>query len=362
MWEQERNGKLYLCERAYEPLTGRQHVVTVKIAKDTASARKEAQKRLTEKLEEYKPKRLHLSDIIALYEKEMERTVRDSTYARNCCSLKTMMKILDDIYVDALTAGYVRAKLIESGKSNTAMNELLKRFKAMLMWAYRNDFMGREVVDKLTLFRDETKKERIADKYLEKSELQALLKAFDLDRWRLLTEFLALTGLRIGEATALDAEDVTAEYINVTKSYSENFSRVGDTKTPCSVRQVYIQPELAECIRKIRICMLKQKLMFRYEDRGYFFSGIDGDRVGYAAYCKALREATQKAGIQKNVTPHALRHTMTSLFAEAGVPLEVISRRLGHESSELTRNIYLHITKEHQHKDNAHIESVTLLA
>ena len=35
MWEQNRNGTLYLCERAYEPLTGRAHTVSVKIAKDT---------------------------------------------------------------------------------------------------------------------------------------------------------------------------------------------------------------------------------------------------------------------------------------------------------------------------------------
>lgn len=107
---------------------------------------------------------------------------------------------------------------------------------------------------------------------------------------------------------------------------------------------------------------MKQKLMFGYEDKGYFFTGIDGGRVGYAAYKARLAEAAEKAGIEKHVTPHILRHTMTSLFAEAGVPLEVLSRRLGHESSDMTKNIYLHITKIHKEQDNQKVKGVTLLA
>ena len=362
MWEQTKNNTLYLCERAYEPLTGRPRVVTVKIAKDTASARKEAQRRLQSKLDEYKPKRLHLSDLIERYQAEQIKTVRESTYKRNCCSLATMLSILDDVYVDALTAGYIRDRLIKSGKENVTLNELLKRFKSFLRWAYRNDYIGREVSDKLTMFPDQTVREKVADRYLEKDELQTLLGAFDLERWRLLTEFQALSGLRIGETIALENTDVDSEYIHVTKTYNEGLSLLGEPKTATSVRDVYIQPELAECIRKIRICMAKQRLMYGYEDQGHFFSGIDGGRIGYAAYLKKLREAAQKAGIEKTVTPHILRHTMTSLFAEAGVDISIISARLGHEDSQITRRIYMHITKTMKKKYNDAVAGVTLLA
>lgn len=362
MWEQKRNGSLYLCERVYEPLTGHARTVSVKIAKDTSTARKEAQKRLQTKLEKSKPNRMRLSDLIKLYEAELERTVRESTYARNCCSLNTMLGILDDVYLEYLTAGYVRTKLLATGRKNNSMNELLKRFKAMLMWGYRNDFIERDVADKLTLFRDDTKKDRIADKFLEKEELQKLIETFDIERWALTTEFLALTGLRFGECAGLNTEDIGQEYISVTKSWSENFRTLGDPKTKSSIREIYIQPELAEVIKKIRICMMRQKMMFGYKDKGYFLTGADGDRIGYAAYSKQLAIAAKKAGIEKHVTPHVLRHTMTSLFAEAGVPLEVISRRLGHDSSELTRSIYLHITKTHKENDNKEVRGVTLLA
>ena len=363
MWEQTRDGSLYLCERAYEPLTGRSRTISVKISKNTAAGRKEALQRLQEKLNDDAPKtRMHLSELIELYEKDLYKTVRYSTYKRNCCSLKTMLEIVDDIYIDHMTSGYVRSKLVDSGKDNGTLNELIKRFKSMLMWAYRNDYLGREVADKLTKFPDKTKKQKIKDKYLEKEELHAIIEAMELERHKLLTEFLALTGLRFGECAALDNVDVGPEYISVTKSYSENFHLLGDPKTESSIREVYIQPELEGVIKRIRVCMAKQRMKFGYEDHGYFFAGPDGDRIGYAAYNKCLKLAAKKAGIDRNITPHVLRHTMVSLFSAAGVPLEIIRRRCGHESSQITSDIYMHITKTHRIIDAKTIKDVTLLA
>ena len=107
---------------------------------------------------------------------------------------------------------------------------------------------------------------------------------------------------------------------------------------------------------------MRQRMMFGYEDQGYFLSGIDGGRVGYAAYNKYLKEIAKKTVPDKDVTPHALRHTMTSLFAEAGIPLDVISRRLGHESSDITKRIYLHITETRKIQENQQVSSITLLA
>lgn len=39
-----------------------------------------------------------------------------------------------------------------------------------------------------------------------------------------------------------------------------------------------------------------------------------------------------------------LRHTHTSLLAEAGIPLHIIQKRLGHNDESITKAIYLHIT------------------
>lgn len=51
------------------------------------------------------------------------------------------------------------------------------------------------------------------------------------------------------------------------------------------------------------------------------------------------------AELNTNLSPHSLRHTHTSLLAEAGVSLVQIMQRLGHSDDATTKNIYLHVTK-----------------
>ncbi|TJY37549.1 hypothetical protein E5161_20555 [Cohnella pontilimi] len=49
--------------------------------------------------------------------------------------------------------------------------------------------------------------------------------------------------------------------------------------------------------------------------------------------------------LPNHFSPHSLRHTHTSLLAEAGVPIEEAAERLGHKNDRITRAIYLHVTK-----------------
>jgi integrase len=363
MWYQEKKNGTYLQERVRDPLTGRSRIVSVKVSGNGNKARKEAQRRLQEKIDGFQPQRLHLSDLKQYYLDEHKRSVRESTYTRDEYALNAMLKITDDIYVDQMTAGYIRRKMIESGKENGTLNELIKRFRTFLFWAYRNDYIpDRSIPDKLTLFPDKTAREKIANKFLEKSELHALVKAMDNERWKLLTEFLALSGLRVGEAIALTDDAVESEYIHVTETYSEQLALLGPAKTATSIRDVYIQPELAGVIRKIRVYMKKQRMRYGYEEPGYFFVSQYGKRIGYAAYNHYLKDTAKLIVPDKDVSPHTLRHTMTSLFAEAGIPLDVISRRLGHENSDITKRIYLHITETRKVQENLQVSTVTLLA
>ena len=85
-----------------------------------------------------------------------------------------------------------------------------------------------------------------------------------------------------------------------------------------------------------------------------------GDRLYYRAYNKYLRELSKRIP-GRFITPHALRHTHVSLMAEAGMDLEAISRRLGHEDSKVTREIYYHVTKKQKEKDREQIKDICLL-
>src|SRR5690554_5244897 len=86
-----------------------------------------------------------------------------------------------------------------------------------------------------------------------------------------------------------------------------------------------------------------------YYDKDFVFAQEDEENAGYPPYIKliAIRMARllRLSDLKTELTPHSLRHTHTSLLAEAGVSLEQIMARLGHKDDDTTKNIYLHVTK-----------------
>ena len=46
----------------------------------------------------------------------------------------------------------------------------------------------------------------------------------------------------------------------------------------------------------------------------------------------------------RRITVHGLRHTWATLALEAGVPTKIVSERLGHSSTNITENVYSHVT------------------
>jgi integrase len=78
-----------------------------------------------------------------------------------------------------------------------------------------------------------------------------------------------------------------------------------------------------------------------YHDQGFVF--ITEDYPGFPIYIKKIesrmRRILEAAGLDINLTPHSLRHTHTSLLAEAGVGLQEIMNRLGHKDDDTTKSL-----------------------
>ena len=369
MWiEPLNNGKYRACERYTDPLTDKSRKISVTIEKDTKSTRKAAQEILREKIEQachvVEHKSVTLEELAEAYRKDQKKTVRESTYTRNYFAIETIIGILGkDCIVSKLTAPYVRKKLLDTGKEAGTLNEHLKRYKAMIRWGYRNDLVSDiAYLDKLPNFKTTPHRESIQDKYLEAEELKRLTDGMTVLLWRLLTEFLALSGLRIGEAIALTVSDIdfTAKSIHVDKAYDSVNENVSYTKNSSSIRDVAMQPELERVCRSIITEMNKTRLRHGLAKSKLFMFDHDGQYIDYYAYNKYLRENSLRI-LGRAITPHVLRHTHASLLMEKGVPIDVISRRLGHENSRITREIYLHVTKKLKEKDDEMIRAVSLL-
>ena len=350
----------YLIEYYTDPNTGVRKRISVKLSSDSEKAKQDAIKRLTDKLERIQDKRVKLSECVALWLKEGERAIKPSTHRKYRITFESIQNIIGDAYMDKITAGYIRQKFIDSGENNRTLNGYLKVFKTFWRWAYRSDFVkSLDVAEKLQAFQDSPKRERIQDKYLEPAELSRLLDSMNEPRWRLITEFLALSGLRVGELAALTKSDIAGEYIHVAKTYDANNKVVTSAKTYSSKRDVYIQDELKECIARINEYTKWQAEVCGYESI-LFFPNVDGGYMEYYTYRKYLAENAVKA-INRHVTPHTLRHTHASILFARGMDLQAVSDRLGHSDSKITKEIYLHKLQELKEKENRQLDKIHIV-
>lgn len=206
---------------------------------------------------------------------------------------------------------------------------------------------------------DLERKEEIA-KYLEKEELALFLKTAE-ERGKPgdyeIFFTMAYTGIRVGEICASKDIDVDLELgkISIRRTYYRN-TKIKEyvlltPKTKSSVRTIEIDLDVIAVLKRNdkRLKELKMKYRTTYIDAGFLFVNTSQKRAGLpmATYTvrKRMKRLLKLAGLDTSLTPHSLRHTHTSLLAEAGVSLEEIMERLGHENDRITKKIYLHVTK-----------------
>lgn len=367
MWiEKTKNGKYQFRESYTDPLTGRKKSVSVVLDNKTRLTQKLAQRALDEKIRERirHPKvsenDITFEELRALYIEWQHENLKHQTALTNENKLGVIGRLLgEQVVVNNLTARYVKERL--KADRPCTFNDRIKNFKAMIRWAYRNDLVTDiAYLDKIRKIKDAPVRVKDEGKYLEHDEIDLLLEGFT-PRYRLLTQFLILSGLRIGELLDLEVRDIdyAAREIDINSSYSFVLQDSSSTKTETSARTIYIQDELLTVMKSIdsyRHSIERENGMII----NWFFPNDDGGRLHYYAYAKYLKENSFRL-LKRVITPHALRHTHTALMASAGIPLEQIARRLGHSDSRITKEVYFHVTEKLKDLENARLKEVKLL-
>lgn len=160
----------------------------------------------------------------------------------------------------------------------------------------------------------------------------------------LLTKILFFCGFRVGEALALKVEDIDLENRIVDMSHilapdaDGEVKRFTRAKTKNGIRKVPITAEMAEEIAK-RI----DGEMLSPSD--YVFHGIKpGKPLDRSAYARRLAHYCKAAGVPV-ISPHAARHTFSTIAHEKGYRPEVIAMVLGH-TTIIDVNVYNHLASE----------------
>lgn len=364
MWiKQTKDGKYRLCDR-YKAIDGSLREVSVTMSNLSPKSKKAATEALRARAAKLERDftSFRFSDLVEFYIKSQKNEVKASTLDRNSRVLRNMVSVIGDIPAEKLTAGFIKAQIMKEWPNPTTANEKMKRIKAMLHWCYLNDFIrDREVYDKLQYLKEPTEKEKVQDKYLDSSELAAVLDDMDIEKWRLITEFLVLSGLRIGELVALEDKDVDFKHkeIRVTKTFVKNLGITDSPKTLESNRTISMQNELLNTARELHRLMQHIRLMSGSR-LNLFVLSDDGSRMNQDSYNKYLKEKTEKV-IGRPLTAHALRHSHVALMAAKGIPIEVLTRRLGHSNSRITKDVYMHVTSDLKAADAALIREISIL-
>jgi len=189
-----------------------------------------------------------------------------------------------------------------------------------------------------TLLLEAPKTTRKLPDTLSVSEVDSIISAIDLStpegtRNKAIFETMYSCGLRVSELVNLKISHLYPElgFVRVTGK--------GDKE-----RLIPIGESALKLINIYRTTIRNQVSIVRGEE-DILFLNRRGKRLTRVMIFLALKELVKKAGIQKTISPHTLRHSFATHLVEGGADLRAVQEMLGHESITTTE-IYTHLDRD----------------
>ena len=244
---------------------------------------------------------------------------------------------------DDMVAWHERQR--RTGASTWSIRARWMSLRGLFAYAARVGHIARNPCDVLEQ-RERPKPGRPRARYLNNSEIQALLRQTD-GQTRLIVAVLIFSGIRASEILGLTWEDIdfTADVIRVRKQMSRNGKRTR-LKTDAARRDVLLMAELARLLRKAKLAA-----PFSNDEDLVIGNGI-GNTLGYTRLLRAFTTARISAGVV-DATPHTCRHTFASILIDGGASVEYVSQQLGHSSTKTTWDIYVHLFRAREQAEAA---------
>ena len=223
--------------------------------------------------------------------------------------------------------------LKEQGKSSKTLARHVASVRAFHQFLLRDKAADHDP----TVHIETPRLERSLPKVLSLQEVEILLdspKSHDHYglRDKAMLELLYATGIRVSELIGLDLDNahLTMGFIRVIgKGNKERIIPLGKTASDAIKR--YLEQGRSHFVTS------------KHRDHALFLNH-QGQRLTRQGFWKILKKCAKEAGIEKELTPHTLRHSFATHLLENGADLRAVQEMLGHADISTTQ-IYTHVTK-----------------
>jgi len=184
---------------------------------------------------------------------------------------------------------------------------------------------------------ESSRRERKLPQYLYRDEMEALLappekETPDALRDHALLETLYSTGLRVSEIASLDVDSVAPDGGQLRVTGKRNKERI-----------VLVGSRAAEAVR--RYVERGRPILLKSKTDTALFLNKSGTRLTVRSIQRMVKKHINRIALDKDITPHSLRHTFATHLLEGGADLRTVQSLLGHSSLSTTQ-VYTHITNE----------------
>jgi integrase len=113
-------------------------------------------------------------------------------------------------------------------------------------------------------------------------------------------------------------------------------------KTPNSRRSIDLDPTTVSVLSAWKGWQSAERAPVGIEPTGWVFADVEGNPIHPDSISQAFERITNRAGVRR-IRLHDVRHTHGTLLIKAGVPVKVVSERLGHGNPAFTIDTYQHV-------------------
>lgn len=222
--------------------------------------------------------------------------------------------------------------LSSQGKSAATVTRSLASLKSFFSYLLSQGWISVNPARGLT----PAKVERKLPQILSSKEVELFLEQPDPSdikgcRDRAMLELLYATGIRVSELIGLNLE-----HINLSAAFIRCVSREKERIIPLYPAAVRALGDYLDHVRP---------QMLEHPDETALFVNMSGERMSRQGFWKIIKYYQEKAGIQKEITPHTLRHSFAAHLLENGADLHSIQEMLGHADISSTQ-IYTQIVSQ----------------